>query len=201
MSFFNENPKLIFDNIKELLTLAVKDRRHTFHTPVFSNKNQNNSIDSRIIVLRKFNESNLKLNFHTDFRSPKIVNLKKNNNSSFLFYDFKIKIQLRITTLSIINNKNDITKNAWDLSHLSSRKCYLTRKAPSSITTKAEDGIPKHLKGIDPCLNESESGYINFTVIENEILNIDWLYLQSSGHQRLKIDFKNFKPFFKWIIP
>ena len=96
MSLFNENPKSIFDNIKELLTLAVKDRHHTFHTPVFSNKNQNNSIDSRIVVLRKFNESNLKLNFHTDFRSPKIVNLKKNNNSSFLFYDFKLKIQLRI---------------------------------------------------------------------------------------------------------
>ena len=201
MSLFNENPKSIFDNIKKLLTLAVKDRHHTFHTPVFSNKNQNNSIDSRIIVLRKFNESNLKLNFHTDFRSPKIVNLKKNNNSSFLFYDFKIKIQLRITTLSIINNKNDITKNAWDLSHLSSRKCYLTKKAPSSITTLPEDGIPKHLKGIDPSQEESEKGYGNFAVIENEIQNIDWLYLAASGHRRLNIVFKNFEPVFKWIIP
>ena len=201
MSLFNENPKSIFDNIKELLTFAVKDRHHTFHTPVFSNKNQNNSIDSRIVVLRKFNESNLKLNFHTDFRSPKIVNLKKNNNSSFLFYDFKIKIQLRITTLSIINNKNDITKNAWDLSHLSSRKCYLTKKAPSSITTLPEDGIPKHLKGIDPSQKESEMGYDNFTVIENKIQNIDWLYLAASGHRRLNIVFKNFEPVFKWIIP
>ena len=201
MSLFNENPKLIFDNIKELLTLAVKDRRHTFHTPVFSNKNQNNSIDSRIIVLRKFNESNLKLNFHTDFRSPKIVNLKKNNNSSFLFYDFKIKIQLRITTLSIINNKNDITKNAWDLSRLSSRKCYLTEKVPSSITTLPEDGIPKHFKGIDPSQEESEKGYDNFAVVENKIQNIDWLYLASSGHRRLNIVFKNSEPVFKWIIP
>ena len=201
MSLFNENPKSIFDNIKKLLTLAVKDRRHTFHTPVFSNNNKNNSIDSRVVVLRKFNENNLKLNFHTDFRSPKIVNLKKNNHSSFLFYDFKLKIQLRVITLSIINNKNDLTKNAWDLSRLSSRKCYLTEKTPSSETTLPEDGIPKHLKGINPSQEESEKGYSNFAVIENEIQNIDWLYLASSGHRRLNIAFKNSEPVFKWIIP
>jgi len=201
MSLFNENPKSIFDNIKELLTLAVKDRHHTFHTPVFSNKNQNYSLDSRIVVLRKFNESNLKLNFHTDFRSPKIIDLKKDNNSSFVFYDFKLKIQIRIKTNSIINNKNDVSKNAWDLSHLSSRKCYLTEKAPSSMTTLPEDGIPKHLKGINPSQEESENGYDNFTVVENEIKNVDWLYLASSGHRRLNIAFKNFEPVFQWIIP
>ena len=201
MSLIYENPNAIFNNIKELLTIGVKDRSHAFHSPVFANKNQKNTVDSRVVILRKFNIDTLKLNFHTDFRSPKILDLQKNNLTNFVFYDFKLKIQLRIKTFSVINNKNNVSKNAWEQTRLSSRKCYLTRKAPSSITTKAEDGIPKHLKGIDPCLNESESGYINFTVIENEILNIDWLYLQSSGHQRLKIDFKNFKPFFKWIIP
>ena len=42
--------------------------------------------------MRKFDEKKLLLNFHTDFRSPKILDLKKNNNSSFLFYDHSIKI-------------------------------------------------------------------------------------------------------------
>ena len=201
MSLFNKNPKSIFINIKKLLALAVTDRHHAFHTPVFSNKNQNNSVDSRVVVLRRFNENNLKLNFHTDFRSPKIINLKKNNNSSFVFYDFKLKIQLRIKTHSIINNKNNVSKNAWERARLSSRKCYLTQKVPSSITTLPEDGIPEHLKGIDPSQDESEKGYDNFAVIENQIQNIDWLYLTSSGHKRLNIDFENFEPVFKWIIP
>ena len=35
MSLFNENPKSIFINIKELLALAVTDRHHAFHTHVF----------------------------------------------------------------------------------------------------------------------------------------------------------------------
>ena len=41
MSLFNENPKSIFIYLKELLTLALNDRRHTFHTPVFSNNSVN----------------------------------------------------------------------------------------------------------------------------------------------------------------
>ena len=94
-----------------------------------------------------------------------------------------------------------MSKKGWELSRLSSRKCYLTKKAPSSITKLPEDGIPEHLKGIDPSQDESEKGYDNFAVIENQIQNIDWLYLASSGHRRLKIDFENFEPIFKWIIP
>jgi len=201
MSLLNENPKLIFQNIKGLLSLAVTDRHHTFHTPVFTNNNQNNSVESRIVVLRKFDKDLLKLNFHTDFRSPKVGDLKHNVDSSFVFYDFKLKIQLRIKTQSIINHKNDLSKNMWGKTGLSSRKCYLSEKGPSSKTTLPEDGISNHLKGIDPSREVSEKGYNNFTVIENEIKIIDWLYLASSGHRRLLINIKNSNPEFEWIIP
>ena len=34
-----ENTNEIFDDIKTNLTRGVKDRKHTFHTPVFSNIN------------------------------------------------------------------------------------------------------------------------------------------------------------------
>ena len=201
MSLIEENPKVIFDNIKELLTIGVTDRKHAFHTPVFSNQNKDNSTDSRIVVLRKFNFDTLKLNFHTDLRSKKIESLKKNNSSSFVFYDYKIKTQLRIKTESTINNKNNISKDAWKNTRLFSRKCYLTKKAPSSSTNFPEDGIPLHLKGIDPSKDESEKGYDNFTVIENKILNIDWLYLASLGHRRLNINFENNNTKFEWLIP
>ena len=41
MFLFNENPKSIFINIKELLALAAIDQHHTFHTRVFSNNSIN----------------------------------------------------------------------------------------------------------------------------------------------------------------
>ena len=196
-----ENTNKIFEDIKKNLMRAVKDRKHTFHTPVFCNVDNQNSIESRVVVLREFDSQNMVLNFHTDFRSPKVSSLKKNNNSLFVFYDQKLKIQLRIKTTSSINNQNTIAEEMWEGTQLISRKCYLTEKTPSSVTTLPEDGINESLKGKEPTLEQSEKGYKNFTVIQNQIQQIDWLYLAASGHRRLKIILKHRIPSFHWIIP
>jgi len=200
MTFDYENHNEIINNIKELLLIGAKDRKHAFHTPIFSNNNGNYSTSSRVVVLREFNQEKMTLNFNTDYRSPKIIELKKNSKSNFVFYDAKIKIQLRIKTVTNIHYDDNTASEAWKQTRLFSRKCYLTKKAPSSATMLAEDGIPEHLKGIDPTKDESEIGYKNFTVLENLIQEIDWLYLASSGHRRLKISLNN-KPKFEWIIP
>ena len=196
-----ENTNEIFEDIKRNLTRGVKDRKHTFHTPVFCNVNNENSIESRVVVLRQFDSPNMVLNFHTDFRSPKILGLQQNNNSLLVFYDHKLKIQLRIKTTSIINNQNKVTQEMWDQTKLFSRKCYLTEKAPSSSTNLPEDGIDESLGGREPTLEESERGYKNFTVVQNQIQQIDWLYLAASGHRRLKIILEKQIPSFQWIIP
>jgi len=201
MSINDENTEEIFNNIKNLIAVAVKDRHHAFHTPVFSNQTLVKSIASRVVVIRSFDANSLKLNFHTDYRSPKIIDLKNNNLSSFVFYDHNLKIQIRLETKSKINNKNELTKKVWQQTPLYSRKCYLTKKSPSSITTFPEDGLPEYLKGKTPTEKETENGYNNFSIIENKILNIDWLFLASTGHRRLKIIFKKKEPLFKWMIP
>ena len=196
-----ENTNEIFEDIKRNLTRGVKDRKHTFHTPVFCNVDNENSIESRVVVLRQFDSPNMVLNFHTDFRSPKILGLQQNNNSLLVFYDHKLKIQLRIKTTSTINNQNKVTQEMWEQTKLFSRKCYLTEKAPSSSTNLPEDGIDESLVGREPTLEESERGYKNFTVVQNQIQQIDWLYLAASGHRRLKIILEKQIPSFQWIIP
>ena len=105
-----ENSSEIFEDIIRNLTRGVKDRRHSFHTPVFSNIDNEDGITSRVVVLRQFDSANMVLNFHTDFSSPKIFSLQKNNNSLFVFYDHKMKTQLRIKTTSTVNNQNNITE-------------------------------------------------------------------------------------------
>ena len=87
-TFSKENTNEIFEDIKRNLSRGVKDRKHDFHTPVFSNINNHNSIESRVVVLRDFDVENMILNFHTDFRSPKVEDLAKNENSLFVFYDY-----------------------------------------------------------------------------------------------------------------
>ena len=63
MSEINEKPESIYKAIKNLLSIAVKDRRNPYHTPVFSNISNSIQTESRIVVLRKFDEKNLILNF------------------------------------------------------------------------------------------------------------------------------------------
>ena len=196
-----ENTNEIFEDIKKNLIRGVKDRKHTFHTPVFCNIGNQKGIESRVVVLREFDSNNMMLNFHTDIRSPKIADLMQNNNSLFVFYDQKLKVQLRIKTISSINNQNKISEKMWERTKLVSRKCYLTQKPPSSVTSLPEDGIAHKLKGKEPTLEESEKGYKNFTVVQNKIHQIDWLHLAASGHRRLKIILKDSAPFFHWIIP
>ena len=196
-----ENTNEIFEDIKKNLIRGVKDRKHTFHTPVFCNIGDQKAIESRVVVLREFDSNNMILNFHTDFRSPKIADLMQNNNSLFVFYDQILKVQLRIKTISSINNQNIITEKMWEKTKLVSRKCYLTQKPPSSVTSLPEDGIDNNLKGKEPTLEESGKGYKNFTVVKNKIYQIDWLYLAASGHRRLKIILTDNEPSFHWIIP
>ena len=149
-TFSKENTNEIFEDIIRNLSRGVKDRKHDFHTPVFSNINNQNSIESRVVVLRDFDVENMILNFHTDLSSPKVEDLAKNENSLFVFYDYKLKVQLRIKTISIINNQNLLTEKKWDKTKLFSRKCYLTKKAPSTPTNIPEDGIDISLQGKEP---------------------------------------------------
>ena len=72
-----ENTQEIFEDIKTNLTRGVKDRKHTFHNPVFCNVDKEGGIDSRVVVLRKFDPIKMVLNFHTDYRSVKIQQIKK----------------------------------------------------------------------------------------------------------------------------
>ena len=46
-TFSKEIPKEIFEDIKRNLSRGVKDRKHDFHTPVFSNINKQNRVKSR----------------------------------------------------------------------------------------------------------------------------------------------------------
>ena len=55
---------------------AVNDRNSEFRTPVFICGN-NNDLDGRVIVLRKADQKNNIIQYHSDIRSSKIDKIKK----------------------------------------------------------------------------------------------------------------------------
>ena len=182
-----------------LLTEAVKDRSSEFRTPVFICGNDKD-LDGRVVVLRKADQKNNFVQFHSDIRSPKIKKIKKNPNCSILFYGKKEKIQLRLKTECEVNFNNEITKESWKKTGHVSRKCYLVTNGPGTVSEKPTSGLDSKFDNFDFTKEEGEEGYKNFSVIKCKIKSIEWLYLAAKGHRRAFIDFSGSKKF-TWLIP
>ena len=195
---YYEDFKEIKKKIWSMLDDAVTNRSSQFRIPIFICGDQKD-FDGRIVVLRKSNQSNNLLQFHSDLRSYKITKLKNNKNASMLFYDKEEKIQLRLKVECTINYMNEITKESWSKTGHISRKCYLVDNGPGTESPTPTSGLKPELDNFEFTMKQSEEGYKNFTVIQCKIKSIEWLYLAAKGHRRARFDLINNKE--NWLVP
>ena len=195
---YYENFKEIKKKIWSMLNNGVTDRSSQFRLPIFICGGQND-FDGRIVVLRKSDETNNLLQFHSDIRSDKIEKLKNNKNAVMLFYDKKEKIQLRIKVECTVHNNNETTKESWSKTGHISRKCYLVDNGPGTISPSPTSGLKPEFDNFEFTLEQSEEGYKNFTVIQCKIKSFEWLYLAAQGHRRAKFELDNNKEY--WLVP
>ena len=188
----------IIKKIWLMLDDAITNRSSQFRTPTFVCGDQLD-FDGRIVVLRKSDQKNNLLQFHSDIRSDKIEKLKKNSKAAMLFYDKEEKIQVRLKVDCTINHENDVTKDSWSKTQHISRKCYLVDNGPGSETEIPTSGLKPELDNFDYTKEQSEEGYRNFTVIQCEVKLIEWLYLAAKGHRRARFNLENNKN--TWLIP
>ena len=195
---YYEDFKEIKKKIWFMLSDAVTNRSSRFRLPVFVCGDQND-FDGRIVVLRKSDQANNLLQFHSDIRSDKIPKLKNNKIASMLFYDKEEKIQVRIKVECSINHNNEVTKESWSKTGHISRKCYLVDNGPGTESTNPTSGLKPELDNFDFTMEQSEEGYKNFSVIQCKIKSIEWLYLASKGHRRARFELDNNKEC--WLVP
>ena len=195
---YYENLKEIKKKIWSMLDDAVTNRSSQFRIPVFICGDQKD-FDGRIVVLRKSDQSNNLVQFHSDIRSDKIAKLKSNKNASMLFYDKEEKIQVRLKVECIVNHDNEITKESWSKTGHMSRKCYLVDNGPGTESSVPTSGLKPELDNFEFTIEQSEEGYKNFTVIQCKIKSIEWLYLAAKGHRRAIFELDNNKEY--WLVP
>ena len=195
---YYEDFKEIKKKIWSMLDDAVTNRNSQFRFPVFICGDQKD-FDGRIVVLRKSDQSNNILQFHSDIRSDKIPKLKNNKKASMLFYDKEEKIQVRLKVECTIIHKNEITQESWSKTGHISRKCYLVENGPGTEAPTPTSGLKPELDNFEFTMEQSEEGYKNFTVIQCKIKSIEWLYLAAKGHRRARFDIENNKE--KWLVP
>jgi pyridoxamine 5'-phosphate oxidase len=181
-----------------LLDDAVTNRSSQFRIPTFICGDQSD-FDGRIVVLRKSDQKNNLIQFHSDIRSDKIRKLKKTPKAAMLFYDKEEKIQVRLKVECTVNHNNNITQESWSKTQHISRKCYLVDNGPGSESNVPTSGLKPELDNFEFTMKQSEEGYKNFTVIQCKVKSIEWLYLAAKGHRRAKFDLENKKD--TWLVP
>lgn len=172
----------------------AKSSKNNFHFPVIGSIN-NNEVELRTVVLRDFTEKSSTLVFYTDFRSPKINQIKNNPIVSFLFYDGGLKEQLRIKSKASIHHHDDISLRYWQKIKPENRRDYASKESPSSLSKD----ISNYLE--EGWMDNSENYYQNFAVVYNEIIEMDWLFLNKDKNKRARFfiqesDFKG-----EWMVP
>ena len=191
-----------FNEIKKKIWLmlddAITNRASQFRIPTFICGDQSD-FDGRIVVLRKSDQLNNIVQFHSDIRSDKIEKLKKNPKAAMLFYDKDEKIQVRLKIECVVNHNNEITKESWSKTQHISRKCYLVDNGPGSESSSPTSGLKPELDNFEFTMEQSEKGYKNFTVIQCKIKLIEWLYLAAKGHRRARFDLETKKD--TWLVP
>ena len=183
------NLKGIYEEIWEYLEIGVTDRNSGFHT--FSLATINGDIpDNRTVVLRGCSKEDMKISFNTNNFSKKIEHILENNKVSALFYDKEKKIQIRIMGIASINNGNEYCKKKWDKMSSQSKECYYQNIKPGDVIDDPDDVKTEN--------NNQMSN--SFSIIDINIIKIDWLCLSASGHTRARFVKEN-KYNGEWVAP
>lgn len=174
--------------------------KHDFHTPVIATVSD--GIPTlRTVVLRKVWTAERKLAFHTDVRSKKIKQLGVNDAIGWLFYSSKDRIQIKLNGSVSIENNSVTTKESWQKTSCSSRKCYLAEQAPGVVSPFFTSGLPPVFEQRDPTPDESEDGYKNFAVVITQVDSMEWLWLHHKGHRRARFDYTGSALQSQWLTP
>lgn len=162
------------------------DRRHGFHVPVIATLGAHGAPEARTVVLRRVLADAAEIHCHTDIRSGKVAEIRAEPRVSWHFYDAHRKVQLRIAALAEIVADGPRADEAWSRSAPTSRRCYLAPARPGSECDAPSPNLPEAVRGRRPSDEETLPGRANFALVVTRATSIDWLFLESDGHQRAR---------------
>lgn len=190
----------IYDEIVDLMKSALNDSSHTYRTFSFASIDEK-SPKVRTVVLRSFSIKDNYFEFHSDIRSPKLSELKKNKNFSALFYSSETKVQIRFSgKVKTLYNCSE-TEKRWEQVTPSSKRCYMGPYSPSESLNEYHPNIPENFQFNNPSDEESSAGYKNFVIIRCFFDRLDYLKLKYSGHSRCCFKFYENDIIAEWIAP
>jgi pyridoxamine 5'-phosphate oxidase len=150
----------------------------------------------RTVILRACDGKGRILRFHTDVRSEKIGEIRRDPRVSLHFYEPSSKIQLRLEGVATVNTDNAVADAAWAESRDFSRQAYGIAPGPGTVIAAGADfTLP------EASHEATTPARMNFCAVTVEIGSLEWLYLASSGHRRALFRWDSGEAIYRWIAP
>jgi hypothetical protein len=179
----SEDLPAILAHAWSLLVRGGADRRSPLHTPAVASVDAHGLPQARVMVLRKADPATACLRFHTDARSPKVMELD-GRPVSVLAYHPGENIQLRISGTARIGCDDAEVDGLWNQSTNFARRCYMAEQPPGTPLPGPASGLPAWIEGQQPTTEQITPARPNFAVLWVTVKAIDWLHLANSGHRR-----------------
>ena len=174
----------------EMLVEGATNRKSAMHQAVISTAKDNQAY-MRTVVLRRVDAGSKKIYLHTDSRSKKMEDINRNEHLSWLVYDQTLRSQIRLSGLAIVHHLDDLCKEQWAKTGHHSRRYYMTDQPPSTTLDQPSTGLNEALTAFDYSMEESESGFQRFVVVETCIDWMEWYYTHSKGNRRARFTYNN----------
>jgi hypothetical protein len=156
----------------------------------------------RTVVLRDVEPEQRRCAFHTDIRSAKIEQIRKQPKLSVLFYDTDSRAQLSVFATGRIHQDDELADRIWQNESEASLKTYFAPDRPGQAKDQQDSNLPSQYVDELPTRSQLESVRPNFAVISCEVQSLDLLLLRSDGHIRCQFQYTDSKlARARWVTP
>ena len=175
---------------KKILNGSVK-KKNGFRTMCVGTIGVNKDASLRIVINRKVNEVEKTIYFHTDIRSRKFEDLKKDNKISILFYDARQRVQIVIKAHATQHTNNALALDRWKATSAQARLGYMTIHPPNTKSDIPTLGYEEKFSINKPTDVESNLYSKNFSVIACKVYELEFLYLDYLGNRKANFYYNN----------
>ncbi len=189
------DPARTWAKVAAWLTAGVGSAKHPFHWPAVTTVGADGFPDARVVVLRGYDPAAREVVFHTDARSPKAADLRRNPRCGFLLYDPERLFQVRLRTTATVHHADARARREFDALPPHTRATYAGGTPGAALSPDAPFDYPPR-----PPVDEA-AAFANFAVVVCAIQEADLLELHEHGHRRAKVWWTDGQPHVQRVGP
>ena len=186
-----------YDRLWSCLESGVGTQRSPFTMVQAATLGLDGAPKVRTIVLRQVSRADRLLAFHTDARSEKVAELRREPRIAVVANDLDALVQIRAEGVASICDDEAQRRAIWQSSRPHTLLLYRAPLRPGTPIESPEEAHVTPSPGDAP----TDDGYRNFCLVHVTVTRIDWLELARSGHRRAIFDVTDDGYEGRWIAP